>query len=177
MAAEVLATSPHLTAGGAAKCDPRFYLLFWALELPDICDRNGAAYATFQSDLTAELAKAKARLYTTRREAERSAAEAAKPAAAAGFRGYMGGPASTANEKPIVTQEDVDAAEAARSELEAKLRLLPAEREAFAARAKAWGGMFESHRDAFRISPGTFNAAFIQARAPPRLCVPFVRLR
>lgn len=163
MAAEVLATSPHLTAGGAAKCDPRFYLLFWALELPDICERTGAAYATFQSDLTADLAKAKAKLYTTRREAERSAAEAAKPAAAPFGRGYMGGPATTANEKPIVTQEDVDAAEAARSELEAKLKLLPGERDAFAARAKEWGAFFEAHRDAFRLSPGT--GAFVQVRA------------
>jgi hypothetical protein len=162
LARDVLATCPLISSGGTLKCDPRFYLVFWALELPDISKQTEAGYRTFQNDLAAELARSKARVYNLRKELERCIAEAQKPVT---FRGYGGGPPSTANELPIVTQEHVEAAEAARAELEAKLQLIPAEKEALMKRATEWGSFFEEHASAFRLVSGIRNFnAFIQVR-------------
>jgi hypothetical protein len=170
LARDVLATCPLISSGSTLKCDPRFYLVFWALELPDICTATESAYRTFQNDLTAELSRVKSRLYALKKELERCVSEAQKPA---NFRGYGGGPLSSANELPIVTQDDVDAAEATRAELEAKLQLIPGEKEGLLKRSTEWGSFFESHAVAFRLVPGIRNFyPFIQVR-DRELCLCF----
>lgn len=144
--------------------DPRFYLLFWALELPDIAAPARDPYAAFQSDLQAALGNAKARVVTTTQDMKRTIAEADRR----GARGQLAhaGPAMTANEKPIVTQDDVDAAEAVVHDLNNKLKLLPAEREAIAARRTEWSTYFEKRVDAFRLESGMRNIVFfVQVRA------------
>jgi hypothetical protein len=126
MAHEVLATVPGLASGGAAKFDPRLYLLFWALELPDIPAATTDPYVAFQAELTQLLGQAKAKLSSTAQEKRRSDAQLAHaPAAPVGGRGGM---ANTANERPIVTKDDVEAAEAVVASVEARCCLLPCKR-------------------------------------------------
>ena len=116
MCQEVLVVINNIMANDAPKFDPRFYLLFWSLELPDLRPAKPDPYIGFGTELTAALSAAKQKVVTTTQEMRRTLAEARSR------RGQettsYGGPQRTADEKPIVTQEDVDAAEAVVKSLE-----------------------------------------------------------
>jgi hypothetical protein len=158
-----VATVPGLVIGGVCKFDPRFYLLFWALELPDIQAQGQDPYTTFQSDLQASLSASKVKLQTVTLDMKRSAAESDRRRLPA--PGRHAGPSMTANEKPIVTQQDVDQAENVMLGYQAKLRLLPDEREEYTARSQHWLAFFEARTADFRMLPGNKSfTIFVQVR-------------
>ena len=105
MAHAVIATVPGLVSGGAARFDARFYLLFWALELPDLHPKfapGSDPYAKFNADLTAALRAAKSRVVT--QVAQMKESERDRGGAHSGYGTYGRGLPTTAHEKPIVTQ-------------------------------------------------------------------------
>ena len=65
-------------------------------------------------------------------------------------------------------QEDVDVAQAAVAAAQEKLKLLPAERDEFAARAATWADFIESHAPAFRFEGSERRqfSLFIEVRLP-----------
>ena len=164
LARDVFATVPGLVNAGAPRFDPRFYLLFWALELPDI-QGSGDAYAAAQKDLHAALGTAKQRWTDAVKGMKLYEAELKRGAHARGAGGPYGGPPATANEVPIVTQAGVDAAEAHQADIQEKLRMMPAEKEECAARCKQWTEFFEARLGAFRLQSSVKNSMFfVQVR-------------
>jgi hypothetical protein len=113
--------------------DPFFYILFWALELPDLAEDTQQRYSELKQELLSKLDSEKRALKDMLVAQDRNRAKAA--------RSY------DAQDEPIITQAALDSKKQDISELEEKLEKLTPECEACHAHAGAAKEVLRQHAD------------------------------
>lgn len=127
-----------LAHGAKGVIGPQFYVMFWALELPDLAEQVEETYIDFEAMLKAEVEEKGKTLHAMENSESRGRTRT--------HHGRGGG-----QDEPMVTKADVAKAKEELTGLQEKLRKLPQERESQMNRAEEARKAFE--RYAIHFSP------------------------
>lgn len=119
---------------------PQFYVMFWALELPDLAENVKETYATFEAALKADLDEKSKRL----RDLQNAENRGRNP------RQWVG--RNVVPEEPVVTKADVFEATEEVTNLQAKVQKVPQECDALFRRSNVASKAFERYARLFSPS-------------------------
>jgi Transcription factor/nuclear export subunit protein 2 len=115
--------------------DSKFYIMFWALEAPDLCADAGDRYRAMREEMEQEVRKTKAQLRTTIEGFDNyQTAQIQLQNLPLGNRPRVNKP----DEQPSVTEADVATAQRAFKQVSSQLAALTGEQEEYVARSQKW---------------------------------------
>lgn len=144
--AQNAAISPSLKDAAVPGCpakpliSPQFYVMFWALELPDLAEKVKETYATFEAVLKADLEEKSKRLRDLQTAENR------------GRNARPWGSRNVAAEEPLVTKADVFEASEEVTNLQVKVQKVPQECDILYRRSTVASKAFERYARLFSPS-------------------------
>jgi hypothetical protein len=151
--------------------DAKFYIMFWALEAPDLCADTAERYTAIRLEMETELRKTREShksmqsLYTNYQAAMHQMRNEPRM----GFDQRSG--RTKAEEQPVVSEGDVERTARTAEQVSRQLAALPAERDEYVARSRQWRAFIKARaQHVFNVKGTSREAVHLLMQVLATMC-------